>query len=54
MRTICETTETHTVQASWQAKSTKRLCGTALKIERAQGHEGVDRAQGQKNNAVRQ
>ena len=28
--------------------------GTALKIERAQGHQGEDQAQGQKDNAVKQ
>ena len=28
--------------------------GTALKMERAQGRQGEDRAQGQKDNAVRQ
>ena len=36
MRTICKTTETHTVQASWQAKRTNRLHS---KVRVAGGHK---------------
>ena len=54
MRTIWETTETHTVRASWQAKETNSLCGVrAQKYERAQGHEEVVRDPGQENIAAK-
>ena len=43
----------HMVRASWQASKTYRLCGSELKIERAQGHEEVVRDQGQENDAAK-
>ena len=40
MRTICKTTETHTVQASWQAKSTNRLCENSTQNRKSSGSTG--------------
>ena len=53
MRTIWETTETHTVGASWQAKKRIAYVESELKKEGVQGHEEVARDQGQENIAAK-